>query len=89
MWFSFDGIDFERHGTEAAAKKAAKDAMHDWEKFAEDGWDPCAAKVCYGKVTHAVEVEVLSREEVPEGVIPEGLDAIEEHTLGPVVKELP
>lgn len=80
-WFSFDGLDFETHATEAEAAESARRAMQFWSDSAADGWDELSTAVCYGRITHAVGVHPIDVTDENSHQIPPGCDGLEEHTL--------
>lgn len=87
MWFSFDGIDFATHDTELQARQAAEEAMEQWQDDADDGWDECSTKVCYGRVTHAVRVEPIEITDENRHLMHPDVTGLEKHHLEPVEEE--
>ena len=81
-FFSYDGVEFETHSTEAEAKAVAENAMENYQDEAMDGWDDASTDICYGKVTHGVIVkEIEKTEENKDLALWSQCDSMEEHRL--------
>lgn len=88
MWFCFDGESFEVFASETEARHQAELAMEEWRDDASDcGWDELASQVCYGQVTHAVNVEHIPVTDDNRHTVPRNREGLERHHLEPVVSD--
>lgn len=81
-YFCYDGYSFEIYGTEEKAREAAESAMEDFSDDAGGGgWAEESTQVCYGIITHAVEVEEIEVTIENQHLVPRGCTGLEEHRL--------